>query len=137
MVPSFGCSLVGRTVCAAEDPIARLYPVADDSALAVLAMGGEGVDRALETVKSVRLATDLDVHRILEFVAAGLAGFHDVLSEGCQLLTFTRGPPNKTTGLPRGRTRPICPDAGLRDDRGGEYESPDPLRTISAGTARW
>jgi N-acetylmuramic acid 6-phosphate (MurNAc-6-P) etherase len=60
----------------AEHPPVRLETMADDPATAVLAGGSERVNRALEAVEDVRLASEADLEGLVVFVPADLAAGH-------------------------------------------------------------
>src|SRR5262249_33187573 len=62
-----------------------LDAVADHRAVAVLASGGQEVDRALEAVEGAHLAFDDDVERLVVLVATDLAALHR-----CGLLSLVR-----------------------------------------------
>ena len=64
-------------VGAAVDPALPLDAVAEDAAFAVIADGGEDVDRALEGVEAVGFARDDEIKTFVIFVSAVMAGFHD------------------------------------------------------------
>src|SRR5262245_24082442 len=77
----------GRAVRAAEHPAARLYPVPDDPAAAMLAHGRERVDRTLEAVEDVGRAPRLDAEGLVVVVVADLALRHSGTSrrgESCR-----------------------------------------------------
>src|SRR4051812_10279278 len=57
-------------VSAAEHAIADLEAVADDAAVAMAALWGEGVDRALEGIEEVGFAAQRDLERLVVFVSA-------------------------------------------------------------------
>src|SRR5688572_13825398 len=79
-VPQTGAAdLRVRAVGATEEPAARLYPVPDDLASAVLADRGHGVYRALEAVEHVDRALRPHLERHVVVVTAHLTRGHRTL----------------------------------------------------------
>jgi hypothetical protein len=68
-----GDALFMRAVAATIEIASRLNAVTDDFATTVLALGGQGVDRAFETIKIMRNAGDNDFQRFVVVVAADFA----------------------------------------------------------------
>lgn len=64
-------------VGAAEDLTFPLDAVADDAAFAMIADGGEDVDRTFEGVEAVGFARNDEIKTFVIFVSAVVAGFHD------------------------------------------------------------
>src|SRR6185369_15474366 len=75
-VPQPGLAGMLGAVDTAEDPAVRLDPMADHAAAAVLALGSERVDRALEAVEDVRGALFHHLEALVIVVAAHFASRH-------------------------------------------------------------
>src|SRR5919198_5000041 len=94
-VAEFGDALLPCAVSAAEDPTVRLDAVADHAAATVGAERRERLNRTLEAVERVPLASAHDFERLVVVVTANLADRHlSLLSRLPGSRTLPAGPPS-------------------------------------------